>query len=74
LGVKYLNDREHVVLIMIKKDPFNELQKYLKAHPELNKIMNQLKIDEDSYFKALSGIKSNIIIPKSTQSNNTYSF
>jgi len=59
---------------MIKKDPFNELQKYLKMHPELNKIMNQLKIDEESYFKALLSIRSNIIIPKNTQSNNTYSF
>jgi len=69
-----MNNREYAVLIMKKKDPFNELQKYLKVHPELNRIMNQLKIDEESYFKALSGIRSNIIIPKSTQSNNTYSF
>ena len=59
---------------MNKKKSFLENENYLKKHPELKKIIEQLKIDEDSYFKAVANIKSNIIISKTTLSNKTYKF
>jgi len=59
---------------MTKKDPFNELQKYLKNHPELDRLINQLEIDEEIYFETLDSLGSDIIIPKSSSSNNTYNF
>ena len=59
---------------MTKKNPFNEFQKYLKNYPELVEIMSQLEIDEETYFKSLGNLDSNIIIPKVTSSDNTYNF
>ena len=49
-----------------------EVRKYFEEHPNLNKIIKQLAIDEESYFKAINCMKSNIIIPKRTLSNKTH--
>lgn len=54
------------------KGTFSEYKKYLKNHPEIDRILKQLRIDEESYFKALESINNTKIVPRSTLSNKTY--
>lgn len=54
------------------KGTFSKYKKYLKSHPEIDRILKQLRIDEESYFKALESINNTKIVPRSTLSNKTY--
>lgn len=59
---------------MAKNELFEKVEAYFKRYPDLKKIMKQLEIDEESYFRALLNMKSNVIVPKSLWSNKTYKF
>ncbi len=57
---------------MTTKKTFVEYRKYLKQHPELEQILKQLRIDEESYFKALNSMNPNRIVSKKNLSDKTY--
>lgn len=59
---------------MTSKQIFQEYEKFMKDNPQIVKIIRQLNIDEESYLKALISMNNNVVKPRKTLSNNTYSY